>query len=258
MIDKLAYSSRLRNKSPFLKMLFAVGTLLICVSGRSFVVSFLTMALMGYLTVTYSRISLFAYFKMMCAPFAFLIFGTIAIAVNFSHTPLDLYSVAVGSGYLTVSSESLLYAIRLIVVSLASLSSLYFLALTTTMIDMIAVLRHYRCPWIVIELMMLMYRYIFVLLDMASAMITAQNCRLGNRTIKARINGMGMLLSVLLVKALDKSRKLFDAMESRCYDGEIQVLNESIPAQPREKVAASCFLITLLVVSIICKLLGGI
>lgn len=258
IIDKLAYSSQLRYKSPFLKSAFAVGTLLICVAARSFVVSGIVLILMGCLTVFYSRTSLSHYIKLMTAPFAFLALGTIAIAVNYTSAPMDLISIPVGSHYLAVSVTSLTYAIRLIVVSIASISCLYFLTLTTPLLDLLAVLRRMHCPWIIIELMMLIYRYIFVLLDMALAITTAQNCRLGNRDAKTAIQAMGLMLSVLLVRALNKSSLLFDAMESRCYDGEIRVLNESNRSSIKEKTGVILFLVALLVVSVVCKSNGGI
>lgn len=258
IIDKLAYSSELRYKSPFLKSAFAVGTLLICVAARSFVVSTIVLFMMGCLTVFYSRTSLFHYIKLMMAPFTFLALGTVAIAVNFTQAPMDLCSIPIGAHYLAVSYTSLYYAIRLIVVSLASISCLYFLTLTTPVLDLLAVLRRLHCPWIIIELMMLIYRYIFVLLDMAISITNAQNCRLGNRDAKTAIQGMGLMLSVLLIRALNKSTLLFEAMESRCYDGEVRVLDESKPSSRKEKLAVGTILTVLLTVSIVCKWNGGI
>lgn len=258
IIDKLAYSSSLRYKSPFLKSAFAVGTLFICVSARSFVISLIVLFVMGCLTVCCSRTSLSHYYKLMTAPLIFLALGTVAIAVNYTSRPMDLFSVPIGSHYLAVSKTSAVYAVRLIAVSLASVSCLYFLTLTTPMLDLLAVLRKLHCPWILIEIMMLMYRYIFVLLDMATAIMTAQNCRLGNRDGKTAIYGMGQMLSVLLARALNKASLLFDAMESRCYDGQIRVLNESNRASMKEKAAASAFLLLLLAVAGICRWKGGI
>lgn len=256
IIDKLAYSSALRNRSPFLKSAFAVGALLLCVAARSFVISGILLLCMSALTVGYSKTSLPRYLKFMTAPFAFLLLGTVAIAVSFSDHPLDLWSVSLGSHYLTVSRESLLYAIRLIVVSLASVSCLYFLALTTPMLDILTVLARIHCPWLIIELMMLIYRYIFVLLDMASSILTAQSCRLGNRDLKTAINSMGQMLSVLLVRAMTRSGQLFDAMESRCYDGKIRVLSDTSKAFLWEKLAVILFLVFLAAVSILCKQKG--
>lgn len=258
LIDKLAYSSAIRHKSPFLKCAFAVGTLLICVAARSFVISFIVLAMMGCVTIFFSRTSYYHYIKFMITPFAFLALGTVAIAVNLTDVPMDLLNIAVGSKYIAVSWSSLIYAVRLIIVSLASVSCLYFLILTTPMMDLLYVLRKLHCPSLIIEIMMLTYRYIFVLFDMASSIMTAQNCRLGNVSAKSAINGMGNMLSVILIRAMQKANLLFDAMESRCYDGEIKVLYENQIATTNEKVQVILFLVTLVGLAIWCSMNGGI
>ncbi|MBN7771900.1 cobalt ECF transporter T component CbiQ [Clostridium aminobutyricum] len=254
VIDKLAYYSAIRDKSPFLKCAFAIGTLLICVAARSFVISFLVLSIMGCATVRYSRTSFFQYMKLMLAPLAFLAMGTVAIAVNWTSQPMDLFNIAVGDKFLAVSWYSIEYAVRLILVSLASISCLYFLTLTTTLLDLLYVLKRLHCPNLIIELMMMTYRFIFVLLEIAVSILTAQNCRLGNRSFRSSMEGMGGMLSVLLIRALDKSNRLFEAMESRCYDGELNVLQESKPSSWMEKGLILSFLIILTAIAIWCKI----
>lgn len=258
IIDKLAYSSRLRYKSPMLKACFAVGTLLICVASRMLIVSVITLVVMAGLTVFFSKDSLLRYLKLMCIPFGFMVLSTIAIVVNFTETPMDLFSVAIGGQYLAVSYHSLLEGVRLVMVALASVSCLYFLTLTTPVIDILIVLRRLHCPSIMVELMMLTYRYIFVILDMAGAITTSQNCRLGNRNFMTELRSMGQMLAVLLVRSLNRSSKLFDAMESRCYEGEIKVLNEYYPASRGETVTVTSFLTGMLTIAIFCQRQGGI
>lgn len=251
LIDKLAYSSKLRYKSPSLKASFAVGSLLICVGARSFIVALMILAVMAILAVRFSRISVMQYMKLMCIPFGFMLLGTIAIVVNVTEAPMDLVSFAVGEKYLAISHASLTEGARLIIVALASVSCLYFLNLTTSMLDILSVLQKLRCPKIMIELMMLIYRYIFVILDMANAITTSQNCRLGNKDFMTELRSIGQMLAVLLVRSMKKSSVLFDAMESRCYDGEIKVLSEYYPAEKRDIVVVSAFLLLMLAIAAI-------
>ena len=42
------------------------------------------------------------------------------------------------------------------------------------------------------------------------------------------------MASALLLRALKKSNALYDAMESRCYDGTIRVLSKEYPAKASE------------------------
>lgn len=69
------------------------------------------------------------------------------------------------------------------------------------------------------------YRFIFILMEGASAIMTAQKARLGNRDLKTSIQSFGQMASVVFVRALKQSDALYNAMESRCYDGEIRVLS---------------------------------
>ena len=241
IIDKLAYSSKLRYKNPTVKAAFAVGNLLICVGARSFIISFIIFTVMAGLTVLSSKISVLRYLKLMSIPFGFMVLSTIAIVINITDKPMDLVSFPVGSKYLAISCYSLTEGARLVAVAIASVSCLYFLTLTTTVIDILTVLQKLHCPKIMIELMMLIYRYIFVVLDMASAITTSQNCRLGNKDFMTELRSIGQMLAVLLIRSLRKSSLLFESMESRCYDGEIKVLNEYCPAETRDAVGGGGF-----------------
>jgi len=249
IIDKFAYSSRLRYKSPALKASFAVGTLLICVGARSFAISLITLAVMARLTLYASRTSVRYYLKLMSIPFGFMVLGTAAIIFGITDAPLDLLSIPMGDRYLAVSHVSLMEGMRLVAVALASVSCLYFLILTTSVLDLLSLLQRLHCPKIMIELMMMIYRYIFVVLDMASAITTSQSCRLGNKDFMTELRSMGQMLAVLLVRSLNKASMLFDSMESRCYDGEIRVLRESRPAEARDVIGVAAFLLTMAVIA---------
>lgn len=257
MIDKLAYASPWRYKSVSLKTSLAVGSLVICVAVRSFLVSGVVLTIMSCLAVKYSRATLRRYGGMMLWPFTFLVLGTIAILLDLADEPMGIWNVPIGGKYLVITTYSLLYSLRLIVVSLASVSCLYFLVLTTPVLDLMGLLRRLHCPWLVIELMMLIYRFIFVLLDSALSITRAQNCRLGNRDMRTSITSMGNMLAALLVQAVGKASVLFDTMEARCYDGRIRVLSENVPAAKREKILVFAYLVLLLLMAVFCSRMGG-
>lgn len=150
---------------------------------------------------------------------------------------MELFAIPLGSWYLTTSFHSFFYGIQLIVTALAAVSCLYFLSFTTPVPDILEVLRRIHCPALMIELMLLIYRFIFVLMDTASSISTAQDCRLGNKDYRTSLKSFGMLGSMLMIRAVSRSNKLYDAMEARCYDGTIRVLSESHP--PKKQVIAA-------------------
>lgn len=229
-IDKLCYQSGLRYVNAGEKFAFAVITLLLCVISRSAACACMVLAATGILTVWKGGVPVFRYLRFLLLPLAFLILSTLAIVLNISRTPADLFAIPLGGWYLTGSRQALLYALQLILTALAAVSCLYFLSFSTPMPDLLNVLGRLRCPRLLLELMLLIYRAIFVLLDIAGAIQTAQNCRLGNRSFSSKLRCMGQMLSVLLVRSLKKSSLLYDAMESRLYDGRIRVLEETAPA----------------------------
>ncbi|WP_143315720.1 cobalt ECF transporter T component CbiQ [Clostridium sp. HBUAS56017] len=226
-IDKLAYNSNLRHKDPSLKSFFAISILLICVIARSNIISLVTLVLMGAITLLYNNISLTYYLKLLTVPFLFLLLSSVAIIFNITTYPLDLFSLEFGSHYLAISSNSLFFTINLILTAISSISCLYLLTLTTPFTDLLSVFKKIHCPFIIIELMLLIYRYIFVLLDIALTIQTSQKSRLGNKNFKTSLYSMSQMLSVLLIRSFKKASTLYDSMESRCYNGEIHVLNET-------------------------------
>lgn len=234
VIDKLCYNSRLRYVNAGEKFAFATLTLLACVISRSVAIACIVLAITGILTVWKGGIPVSRYCHYLTVPLVFLILSTLAIVLNFSRTPLDLFAVPLGDFYLTGSRTSFFYALQLILTALASVSCLYFLSFHTPMPDILNVLRRLHCPRLILELMLLIYRYIFVLFEISSAITTSQHSRLGNRDYKTSLKSFSALASALFVRAMKKSNALYDAMESRCYNGTIHVLNETFPPQKKE------------------------
>lgn len=239
VVDKLCYSSKLRYVNAEEKFAFSLSTLLICVICRSVLCAVIILLTMGILTVKIGGTPFPRYRNLMTIPLTFLVLSTLAIIVNFSSTPLDAFAIPLGSIYITGSWHGLFRAAQLIITALAAVSCLYFLSLTTPMTDILEVLRKLRCPALFIELMLLIYRFLFVLLEIASSIMTSQRSRLGNKDMKTSYHSFSQMVSVLFARAMKKSNALFDAMESRCYDGNIHVLSETIPPQKKE-IAGIC------------------
>jgi cobalt/nickel transport system permease protein len=73
---------------------------------------------------------------------------------------------------------------------------------------------------------LLIYRYIFVLLEVAAKMNTAQKLRLGRGGWMKKIRALSLLASNLFIRALEQGERTFIAMSARGYDGNIRVLEE--------------------------------
>jgi cobalt/nickel transport system permease protein len=227
LIDKLSYSSRLRYKSPCIKSIFAISVLLSCILMHSILFSSVTIILMGSLTVFAGGTSLKYYMKLLKLPVIFLILSTVTIIFEISSNPVAAPALHLFNTYIYITADNLYMGLNLIVTAFGGVSCLYFLALSTPFSDLLYVLKAARCPSLLIELLLLIYRFIFVLYDMAAALNIAQESRLVTCNFKTRLRGSVSLFETLFIRAIKKSSYLYDAMESRCYDGTIKVLNET-------------------------------
>lgn len=225
MMDKWAYSSKLRERNPYSKLLFGVGNLFLCIICRSNVVSICIFIMMFALIVLVGKMPFGAYLRLLCVPMIFLIISTITVIFEFGHVGSVKAMVSFANGHIYMTAWSLTRGIQLFMSSFASVTCLYFLAVSTPVIDLIQVLRSCHLPKIVIELMYLIYRFIFLLLETGSAIVVAQDCRLGYKDRKTSMKSTTKMSAVLFVRAYQKADALFNAMESRGYDGDLCVLS---------------------------------
>ncbi len=254
VVDKLCYRSKLRYVNAAEKNAFALITLALCITSRSILTSLLVMAVNSFLTLVKGKIPARKYWKLMMIPFVFLLLSTLAILIDFSRTPMDCYAIRVGNWYITNSWKQVLYGVQLIFTALSSVSCLYFLSLNTTMTDILTELRRLHVPNLLVELMMLIYRYIFILMTVADNIRNSQNSRLGNKDYRTSLRSFAGLISVLFVRAVKKAEAQFNGLESRGYDTEIRVLSEHYPPKTREIVWIAAYEIGLLIFIIFQKI----
>lgn len=104
---------------------------------------------------------------------------------------------------------------------LGAFSLLLLLAFVTPAPDLFRALRWFRIPREWVEIALMTYRYIFVLLDDASDIATAQKIRLGYVGFRRSMVSMGALVGSVLVGSLDQSLRTHEAMTARAYTGQM-------------------------------------
>jgi cobalt/nickel transport system permease protein len=108
--------------------------------------------------------------------------------------------------------------------SLACLTSLLFLSLTTPLPDIITLLRRCKLPDTLLDLMVLCYRTLFVLSEAIHDIITAQSSRLGYATFRLSLRSLGRLVANLTVQVWQRSLALHLAALARNNDGALRFL----------------------------------
>jgi cobalt/nickel transport system permease protein len=165
------------------------------------------------------------YLKLLSLPLSFLLVGVLTVAVSVVRQPGGaVYGITVFNFAVGVTAGGLSAAANLLCKSLGAVSCLYFLSLTTPMVEIISVLKKLKVPGLFIELMGLIYRFIFVMMETAERIYTAQSSRWGYASVKTSYYSLGQLASTLFIKSYHRSQMLFTTLMSRCYNGELNVV----------------------------------
>lgn len=251
-LDMMAQSSRLKELNALVKFFTLVALMVICVaSPNAFTGVFLVLAML-VLAVFVGGIRLHDYIRYLALPTTFLLISGLALLFNIVADPTgSVLSLHVFGIYLCVSSST--QALTTLIVSRAAgaVSCLCFLSMTTPMPDIIGIMRKIRCPALIIDLMYLIYRYIFIVLSLHHDMYDAAKSRLGLKDYRTSLRATGQIYSNLLSRSYQFAGQNFDAMESRCYDTGIRFLEQKRSITPAVLVISSGLLIASLFLDLI-------
>lgn len=240
ILDDYALISPLRQQNNWLKLAIVLFGLLVGISSTSPVPSLFIALCMSFTTIALGKAPLKLYLKLLLAPVGFAVVGILIIAF-FSGSGQELLSFKFLGYPLSVRKDGLELALLVLARSISGMCCLYFLALTTPMIELFALLKASRLPESFIELSMLIYRYIFVFLDMALSIRYAQTVRLGYSSFSRSLHSLGMLGSTLFIRSWEQGDKLFLAMNSRCYDGKMTLFEVHRPVGTPELLLTSAY-----------------
>ncbi len=231
LLDDYAHSSALRETSPRLKLLLGLGAMLLCVASSAPIAPLFIAVTMSLVTVRLAKIPGRFYSTLLLIPFSFSILS--AAVVAFMHGGGDqLFAVNVFCIDLGIREDGANLALLLIARTFGGMCSLFFIALTTPMLEIFSIGKSLGLPDFLVELSMLMYRYIFVFLDQATMIHSAQVMRLGDAGFKNTLNSFSMLSSVLFLRSWEQGERLIVAMDARCYDGKLDLMVQAGKAEP--------------------------
>ncbi|CAB3390630.1 cobalt ECF transporter T component CbiQ [Kyrpidia spormannii] len=224
-VDRWAHANRWRRLHPLQKTVFAAA-----LGGSAFVFPTPVAAIIPVIAGLFLRygagIPIRAFLRFMALPLSFLSLGAIPLLVQVqpSGFPLVWSMDGIPGWWIGVNGEGVRTAVTVWVRALAVTSSMYVLALTTPVPDLVDMLRRLNVPEILLEVMHLMYRYLFILMEMAQQTYVAQSSRLGYRSWSRSLSSLGRLGAALAVKSRLEVEDLYRALISRGYRGRLTVL----------------------------------
>ncbi len=225
-IDLISRENKMTSLKIEIKMVISMIFISMCIFSSKAVVGLFILILSSIILIFFAKIKIKTYIKFLCIPMVFIFMGGLAIIVNYSKYPLDLINLKLGNAFLGISKSSQIEARLVVFKSFGAVSALYLVSLTSPISDIIHFFKKMHFPSIFVDLMYLIYRCIFIMYEMYIVMKNAAKGRMGFSSYRRGIKTTAKIYSNLLVRSYLSSSKMFDAMVSRAYDGEINFLRE--------------------------------
>ena len=183
--------------------------------------------------VFYSRSNWKTYFKRLIYPFFFIM----SIAIIYPFTYISTVVGVLPVLNLPIYEAGINFGLLLFTRCLAAVAVLNLLILVTPMERILDSLRWFKVPSVIVDTMMLMFRYISLISDESARIRKAQESRLGYAKkvgIRKKIGNFGILAGMLMTRSFDRAIQVGDAMISRGYTGASSLFTYSVQKLPRK------------------------
>jgi cobalt/nickel transport system permease protein len=173
----------------------------------------------------------------------------VLLNVLFTHGSHPLWVVHIGVIHLTAYMEGLHLGILIMFKIMAAVTLGTVLSFCTPMIEIIETLRLCKVPNIIIDIAAMMYRYLFIIMETAHNMRNAQISRMGDKTsLLQQVYDTGKIGAYVLIKSMDRSFKIYNAMLSRGYNEESTIAGYFTNTIPKSNLYFGVIVIALLIV----------
>ena len=171
------------------------------------------------------------FFGAMLVPAGFLLTSAAALCVTLGFSPGGVVLGLSGAGAWTALTAGL-RALGAVAVTLC-------FACTVPTAAWMALLRRAGVAEALLDLIMLIYRMLFVLDDARLAILRAQDNRLGFRTVRVALRSTARAAASLFLRSLHKAARLEQGLAARGYTDRLPVLPPPMAAAPVTYAAAA-------------------
>ncbi|MDT0301256.1 cobalt ECF transporter T component CbiQ [Streptomonospora wellingtoniae] len=228
-IDAAAYASPWRRVHPAAKGLFFGGLLVCALALPTWPAAPLVAAVALSAAFGPARVSPRAFARTAWGPLLFIVTGSLTLLVT----------VGGPEGAVALDPEGPARAGEITGRAAAAVCCQLLFAFTTPLADLLPRLTRIGLPAALVEVVALIYRMLFVTLDSARRVQTAQAGRLGYVDRRAWVRSVGSLGAALFVRTFHRAQRMQRGLECRGYTGELTVLVDELPLRPAALVAAA-------------------
>lgn len=222
-IDKYAYENRIVNWSPRLKALLWLVGIIFAFQPIQWLKAVI-LIVVATMTIYVTKVSIKRYIGWFYAIIPFVILSIIGIVITASSQKGALmWPLKIGSVYIGVAKVMMPKAGQMALQCMTAIVCTYWFALTTPFIQILQVLKAVRFPRVMIEVTMLMYRFIFIFIDAFEQIHRAQKLRFGYDSVNLMIHSSGILAKMLFEQVIVNYEMMTKALDAKLYDGDFYI-----------------------------------
>jgi cobalamin biosynthesis protein CbiM/cobalt ECF transporter T component CbiQ len=222
-LSDIAFTNAWRHRNPWEKVLFGGGLLLVTFFVSPFPWCIAIALIVTIAAVAGAKIPVASWLGVLSVPVSFAILTTLGIMLQIDTTN----GLSLGFDW-----SGLPFAGGLLLRSVAAISCLAFIGWTTPLMELIPVFQRMGIPTVLIDLALMIYRFLFVTATTLGEMRRAQSWRMGRADYRSRMRALSMLASGLFLRCVQRARRLEDGIEARGYQGRLWVLAPRHAASP--------------------------
>jgi len=219
-LDHYTMHNALTDTNIYYKSIFAVITLILNLLTQSPIVPFLIFVFCTCIILFKAKISAKFYLTFMAVPAGFAILSVVLLALlGAGDKVIDFGFLGLG-----ISAQGANQGILILFRVLGGVSALAVLILTTPMNRIFTLFHDLHMPQIITDLAILMYRYIFLFLDVTSTMYNSQKTRLGYHSYMSWMNCLASLAGMVFIRTWEQGEVSYNALASRGYNGRLNMV----------------------------------
>lgn len=243
LLEDIAQKNGLREINTYLKLAAGLGAILLCLLSSSYLPPLFIAVFLSGAILFLARVNARTYAGLFILPLWFAIISAAGIILITGGNEIFWQWIILPGFSFSVTRDSLNLGIFVFCRVIGGMSALCFISLTTPMTDIFIAFRQCRLPEAVIDLMMIIYRTIFILMDQVIQIYHAQVMRLGYSRYRESIQSFAMLCGAAFIASWDAGDDLVRAMDARCYNGKFALLGENRPLEIVPVLTVAVFLV---------------
>ena len=196
---------------------------------------FLYYSLVPLFLAIISKISIFHYLSKILKIYPMILL--ISVFIPFFSIGSDLLFQW---GFLKVYKSGLEKFLIINIKAFLAITMSVIMTTTTDISRLLKAMEKLKIPTITISIVAFMYRYIFLLIDEVEKMILAFQSRYLKLTFLQRLKIFAQIIGILFIRTFERGERIYLAMESRGFRGEIHTLNE-LEWTPRDSISLAIF-----------------